>query len=458
MSLVNDYLKRLGHKSMALSDKGRGGVPPVLQRTQKGSGQAAARNKYLYFAGAAVAIYGVGYFMVSAATLSKQPVDDESVTVEARPTSVKSTAPAIIVTHGAAADGPTVQELPVQQVVAGETKKPTESPAGVAGPQRTAIVVASAVKEPQQAAGLNNTGKGIAAGKVIPAQNIIRTAKRIEKEEKTITEVNSKTDVSATEYSQPDRVVELRQPEAELSGIREEPYPLADTGQGTARATLNHVQAPVKRIFFTESTKTPDYNYQIALQAQHNNNFGRAERFYRFVLREEPGHENALVNLAAIYIQEKRLPEAQSLIDRVIAMNTENPKALVNAGMIVLQQNNEKAAADYFRQALQYNPIEETALINMAYLAQQEKKYDEAGAYYEKLVRISPEKPDILLAYAGLEEKQQKYSSAINLYRRCLDQLSMQKNPYQYQRIKKRIQVLRQYAVQQENKDSYEVK
>ncbi len=458
MSLVNDYLKRLGHKSMAPSDKARGDIPPALQRTQKGSVQAVARNKYLCFAGAAVAIYSVGYFMVSAATLSKQPVDDESVTVEARPTSVKSTAPATTVTRAATADGPAVQVLPVQQVVAGETNGTVEFQTGVVESQRTAIVVASAVKEPQQAAGVNNTGKGTAAGKVIPAQNTTQTAERIEKEEKTITEVNSETDVSATKYSQPDRVVELREPEAELSGIREEPYPLADTGQGTARATLNHVQAPVKRIFFTESTRTPAYNYQIALQAQHNNNFGRAERFYRYVLREEPGHENALVNLAAIYIQEKRLQEARSLIDKVIAMNPENPKALVNAGMIVLQQNNEKAAADYFRQALQYNPIEETALINMAYLAQQEKKYDEAGAYYEKLVRISPEKPDILLAYAGLEEKQQQYSSAINLYRRCLDQLSMQKNPHQYQKIKKRIQVLKQYAVQQANKDFYEVK
>ena len=452
MSLVNDYLKRLGHKSMAPSDRESGGVPPALQRTQKGTAPTAARKKYMYFAGTVVAIYSVGYFMVSAATLSKQPVDDESVTVESRPTSVFLTDTATTETRAAAADVPAVQVLPVQQVVVGETHGTMESPAGVADPQRSAIVVASAVKEPQQAGGVNDTGK------IIPARNTTQTAERIEKEEKTITEVNGKTDVSATDYSQPNQVVEPQESETEWSGIREEPYPLADTGQGTAGSTSGYVQAPAKRIFFTESTKTPAYNYQIALQAQHNNNFGRAERFYRNVLREEPEHENALVNLAAIYIQETRLQEARSLIDKVIAMNPENPKALVNAGMIVLQQDNEKGAADYFRQALQYNPIEETALINLAYLAQQEKKYKEAGAYYEKLIRISPEKPDLLLAYAGLEEKQQQYSSAINLYRRCLDQLSMQQHPRQYERIKQRIQVLRQYAAQQANKDFYEVK
>lgn len=458
MSLVNDYLKRLGHKSMAPSDRERGGVPPALQRTQKGSVQNGGRKKYLCFAGTVVVVYSVGYFMVSAATLSQQPVDDAGVTIETRPIVMKSTAQATTATQAVTADGIAVQVVPPQQVDANKTSGTMMPPARVVGAQRSAIVVASAVKEPQQAAGVNDTGKGTAAREVIPAQNTTPAADRIEQEEKTIAAVKGKADVSASEYSQADRVAEPQEVEAESSGIREEPYPLPDTGQGTAGATLNYDQAPAKRIFFTESTKTPAYNYQIALQAQHNNNYGRAERFYRNVLREDPRHENALVNLAAIYIQETRLQEARSLIDKVIEMNPENPKALVNAGMIVLQQNNEKAAADYFRQALQYNPIEETALINLAYLAQQEKRYDEAGAYYEKVVRVSPEKTDILLAYAGLEEKKQQYSSAISLYRRCLDQMSMQKHPHQYERIKRRIQVLRQYAVQQANKDFYEVK
>jgi len=385
MSLINDYLKRLGSpESTTQPSKGRGMVPPALRRVQKESGETTTRKKkYLGFAaGMVVVVYSLGYLLVSVLSISFYPAVDESVAVEVA--DVPETK-----------ESPTVPEVTVTQ----------------------------------------SSGA--------PSSQVEAKKKIIEKEVK-------KDTVSAVEHPQPDRITTLKEHKNKRSKTVEQPYPLSETGHKTAETviSLDKEQVTAQRGIFKESRNSPVYFYQIALQAQHNNNFGQAERFYKKVLKQAPEHENALVNLAAIYIQEKRLQEAQSLLNSVIKLNPENPKALVNSGMIALQSNKRASASSFFLQALRYNPVEETALINLAYLALREKKYDEAGEYFEKLIRVSPDKTRILLAYAGLKEKKQDFNAAISLYRRSLDQLSMQKHPEQYEKIRQRILILRQYTAQ----------
>ena len=428
MSLVNDYLKRLGRKSLSSAGRGEGMIPPALQRIQKGSRDKVTRKKYLRYSGIAVAIYCVGYFLFFVITLWQQPVDNKEMVEETSPSLSSSTAPTTAATQG------TSTEV-------------TADPSAV---------------EMVQQAGVEEGGQTTPAVGVAPGQDKTRvsaTTAPTRQEEKTGVEVQDKVNVPATAQGKADPVVEAEEQTVESSGIREEPYPLPGTGrEATASMTPSGAaEVAANRVVFTESQNKPAYYYQIALQAQHNDNFGMAEQYYREVLEEEPGHENALINLSAIYIQENRLSEADALLQKAIKRNPKNPKALVNAGMIALQQKKNEVAADHFHQALQYNPIEETALVNLAYLAEQEKQYDTAISYYQKLVRISPAKTNFLLAYAGLEEKKQQYASAIDLYRRCLDQMSMQKQPELYARIKQRIQILRQYASRQAYRDSFKL-
>ncbi len=439
MSLVNDYLKRLGKKSRFSTGGEGGGVPPVLQKNHIDPVQTAKRRKYIWFAGIGIAVCTIAYCLLSAVTAVHIPGDNKSAALTKTPDWTKTNVSQNIENQVEAVE----QRVPAssKQLVASEANR-EELPLTKRVEPQAVIQVASSAEESRapERSEQHSSSKN-------SEQATTATAKQIKEEKKII------------EPTSPDKMLVSEVAATEGTDVHEQPYPIIETGKEIGGTTNQETGTEIsgKKVFFEKSTNTSAYYYQIALRAQHDNDFRRAERYYRNTLQEEPDHENALVNLAAIYIQEKRLQEAQFLLEKVIELNPENSKALVNAGMIALQKNEMETASDYFHQALKYNPIEETALINLAYLALQKKNYADATIYYDKLVWVSPGKIDILLAYAALEEKKQQYNSAIKLYKQCLEQLDTKKYPGQYEKIKGRIQILRQLASQQDYNNFFDV-
>ena len=444
MSLVNDYLKRLGNKKSVSSVKQAGGVvPPVLQNASTDdSPNTIKRRKYLHFAGITIAVYAVAYSTVSVVTAFQFPDDKDGISQ--RVSFVNDTPERSSMEDGVQAEKTGINKHTSQPIVKeahGEQVKLVKN----TEPQLVAKV--SPVSEERDFIGGGEQS------------NKIKTTDH--KEEKKITLKDTTVATNDIELQNPSPVKNVLAESNAAGGSKsyEEPYPIVGIEMyGTATSKNVSIEVvPGKNVLFKESSNTPTYYYQIALQAQHDNNFRRAERYYLNTLREDPRHENAIVNLAAIYIKGKRFQEAQSLIEEALALNPKNSKALVNAGMIALEKNEKEKASDYFHKALGYNPSEETALINLAYLELQINNYDKASVYYEKLIWVSPENINILLAYAGLEEKREKYNSAINLYMQCLDQLSTRKRLGQYDKIIERIQVLKKFMSQQNYNNYFQV-
>ncbi len=396
MSLINNYLKRLGRPKDAEVKTGCGSVPPALHRIQEESGRSNIRRKIIRFASLVVGVSFFAYSLVSLSSLLIYPSVDESVAVE------------VISTVS--------QEGKLQVTGSDSIPSQLEAKNGV-----------------EVAAIQDSNGEGVASGgstrigqEAAPTQSIFGSTEQVVVGRQMKTD---KTDVG--------------------TGTIYEPQPLTDASQIQIGDGRNHNPRDKKsagKILIKESVYTPDYLYQLALQAQQSQKFGRAERYYKMVLSEKPRHEDCLINLAAIYIQERRFEEAHSLLDKVIHINPENAKALVNIGVIELKMDRKEAANEYFRRALQCDPVEKTALMNLAYLAKLDNQYDEAAGYFEKLVRVEPENREILLGYAGIEEKRQEYGSAMILYRKCLNQMTMQDNPEKYEAISTRIQILKHYA------------
>lgn len=471
MSLVNDYLKRLGNRPRASNTNSRRGVLPALQQRQNTSSQQGKKKQIVRYGWMAIGAYCVGYFLFSVVTLSQHPQGMDTGPAEAiDPLTRQQTAvvpPAMDATKDLPSESvatlpknsihavqpePVVQEksravVPTTTVSPQEQQQPVQPTDTVVATKNAVLEQQPAPTQEKQAPGENVipiTKQGVPAA---PGEGKETIVSRVpEKEAAADTAVRSSTLLPGvqTDPSAP---------------VRQEPYPLAEDGSYTTVTVVDtdSAEEPSRRVVFTESGNKPAYYYQIALQAQHNNDYGRAERYYLSVLEEEPDHENSLVNLSAIYIQEQRFQEAQAILDKVLAINTNNSKALVNAGMIALREKQIDTAHGFFQKALQYNPIEETALLNLAYLAQKKEKFDEAETYFEKLLRIAPENLTVLLAYAGLKEKKEQYASAVALYRQGLKILSLQQDQDQYERIKQRIQILRQYGSQQAYKDFFEV-
>jgi tetratricopeptide (TPR) repeat protein len=422
MSLVNNYLKRLGRSRGSSAKSGVGEtVPPSLLRLQKGTGRGGAvGRKLLGLAGVVVAASFLGYALVSFTSLLLYPGVDESIAVEVAE-----------VAGGTQVDNEAVKVATGTKVDNGEEAAPD-----VVYPlQREKAVAAAAAadSEPEPGReGSKQTHSAAADRKVRqqpdpPSEIVDGGSGRIEK---AIPDAMMQNNVVVSS-----------------SGSIEEPRPLTD-GQippdDSAHGTGQIKQT--RKVVIMEAKNSADYIYQLALQAQHSHNFGKAERYYQQLLKEKPDHENGLINLSAIYIQERRYEEARVLLGKVVAKNPENAKALVNAGVIELKLGEKQVAAGYFNQALKYDPAEKTALMNLAYLAQLDHRNDEAAGYFQRLVKIDPENRETLLAYAGIEEKRKEYASAMGLYRKCLQQMTMQDDPERYEAISSRIQVLKQYS------------
>ncbi len=411
MSLVNDYLKKIGNRHKASVSRDGRGVPPILQRLQRSSSRLLTKKKLLWYGGGTVLLYCVGYFMISAVNLARHPGD---------------------ATVGSFDDQ--------SQAYFSAHKQLTAASAPVSRDEQPRKIKNSEKSRKNSVSTLQGNAAVSVAGKKATLPD--------EREKEPLSDV--------TPNSTPFRA--QKQPDAAGIVDQQEPYPIIQNVDDLSESSESQPSPSPKShrpVVFTESKNQSAYFYQIALQAQHDRDFGRAERYYQAVLKEEPNHINTLVNLSALYIQEQRFKEAQSLLDHLFSLSPENPKALVNAGMIALQNHKPEEAEKFFRHALQRNPVEKTALLNLSYLAQQNKKYDEAEGYFKKLVYISPDDNKILLAYAGLEEKRKRYIQAIILYRQSLKNLNMQQNEEQYTRIKQRIQVLRQYVSRQAQKNFF---
>jgi len=411
MSLINDYLKKLGNgpkRSLRGNDRA---VPPILQRIQNNSSKLMTKKTLFRYGVMAVVVYCIGYFMFSSVQLAQHPGDNTAESFDNKPQPHSPISKQVVpVSSEAVVQNRSKQTVQRHEVVHKRS---------VATRQGIPVVVQKEKKEGPSVGGQQQKS-------------------------------NDGIDNSST--IRPKRGLDV------LLADQQEPYPIIDDTIDTSLGSENPHSPQQKlhrRVVFTESKNQSAYFYQIALQAQHDNNYGRAERYYQKVLTKKPNHINCLVNLSAIYIQEQRLNEAQSLLDHVLSLAPDNSKALVNAGMIALQNNKRERARKFFLRALQRNPVEKTALLNLSFIAQQKENYDAAEEYLKKLIRISPDNTKILLAYAGVEEKKKQYTKAVRLYQQSLKTLNMQQDIEQYTQIKQRIQVLRQYAARQNYRDFF---
>jgi tetratricopeptide (TPR) repeat protein len=195
----------------------------------------------------------------------------------------------------------------------------------------------------------------------------------------------------------------------------------------------------------------PDINdlYQQGLLAQQAGKTQRAAKYYHEVLKQAPGHLDALTNLSAVYIAQGKLAAARQTLGTIRKIDSRNTKALVNLGFIEIREQRYPEAKAFFNQALSIIPSEETALVNLAYIAQVEHDPALAESYFKKIIDYYPGNIDAILNYASLMEQTSRYGTAISLYKQCLGQPGVKNNLELTVQIQNRVKLLSRYASRQ---------
>jgi len=121
---------------------------------------------------------------------------------------------------------------------------------------------------------------------------------------------------------------------------------------------------------------------------------GAAESDFNQVLKQTPQDLEAAQNLAAVYILQGRLADAERLNKWVVQQRPKDEDTLENAyfnlGIIYDRQDKVEQALNLYKLALQVAPWDAAAYVNAAVILERLNRRSEALAFWEKYQRLFP--------------------------------------------------------------------
>lgn len=127
-----------------------------------------------------------------------------------------------------------------------------------------------------------------------------------------------------------------------------------------------------------------------ALTAFQNGQQDDAERAFKKFLRLEPKHFGALNLYAALLIQSERFAEAEPLLRKAVAINSQSDKTFYNYGLVLKALGKPQEALEAFNQSLAINPREAEAWNNLGTIHNDLTQYSDAVACFDKATSLLP--------------------------------------------------------------------
>jgi tetratricopeptide (TPR) repeat protein len=194
----------------------------------------------------------------------------------------------------------------------------------------------------------------------------------------------------------------------------------------------------------TQGLSDTDLFYRKALARHRSGRLAEAARFYGNVLKTDANHRQALLNLAAVYIEQGNFNEAAPILKHLEGLDPRPNGVLLNLAITSLGNNDPEAAISYLDQA------EETAdtsfwqiQFHRALALARLNRLSEALSLYKKVESKRPGdyrvQFNLALTYDALED----YPQALDYYEKMLkaDQTSEKDRSS----IVRRVELLRRY-------------
>ncbi len=140
------------------------------------------------------------------------------------------------------------------------------------------------------------------------------------------------------------------------------------------------------------------YNYALILDA--TGNATDAMSLYQQVIKEDPSHVKAMVNLAVLFLNENDADSALVLLNRAYSLQSTNFEVNNNMGNAYRMNQNYDKAIPYYVAALKIQPKDNTVRINLAKTYASAENYDLARATYEDVIKLDPKDYDSMIELA----------------------------------------------------------
>ena len=221
--------------------------------------------------------------------------------------------------------------------------------------------------------------------------------------------------------------------------IRTVPLSYERAGQGFKKTAGARVRRPNRK-------DDLDHLFQVGVLALNSGNRSRALYYFNQVLDLDSKHQDTLLNLAVISLEQNDFEKAGKLLEKAGNNDPHDARVKVNQGLIALKCDNYDRAQKLFADALLLDPGSTSALNNLAWLAQHQGDKAAALLYYRNLVALDPQNLKALLAYASYCEREKDLSQALQCYQDALQSRFLENNQSLERRIRERIKLLSDYV------------
>jgi tetratricopeptide (TPR) repeat protein/arylsulfatase A-like enzyme len=119
-----------------------------------------------------------------------------------------------------------------------------------------------------------------------------------------------------------------------------------------------------------------------------------ARQAFEKVLERNPRYVPCIINLAQVYLAERREEKAAELYERALAINPRQPMALFNLGTYKVSRGQTAEALEYYRRAIEADPDYAMAHLHLGMLLMMQGRADEALAHLERSLELDPDQPE----------------------------------------------------------------
>lgn len=183
----------------------------------------------------------------------------------------------------------------------------------------------------------------------------------------------------------------------------------------------SHHGERVKRVMDRLVSEFPELagaRYARALAALRFDDLPLAERSAREALKLEPGSRDYRLLLAGVLVRAKQLPEADALMESLLAETKEPADLRMTYAKLLLEAGERDAARTQLRAALDADAKNDDARYALGVLAFNDGKLDEAEALFKPLSEDRERGGDAEYQLGRIAEARKQYEAALGHYER----------------------------------------
>lgn len=174
-----------------------------------------------------------------------------------------------------------------------------------------------------------------------------------------------------------------------------------------------------------------------------------AAEMYRQVLREEPGHCDALFHLSSIHMEESRYAEAYPLLAERARLRPDDPQGLTNLAVAEIALGRpEEAIANLEKAAALEDPPRFKIFFHQGVARSRLDRLEEAISWYGKAEGLDPGHAHLLFNMALTHDRLQRYEEALGYYARFL-QAAESSSVRERRDVEARMNILMAYLVEE---------